>query len=556
MADDSKYKAIARSVNVLIILLFFACIFAPLADSLFHVDPTKLEENRNPAPKPRWRWNLGAVERFPKAFESWYNDHFGFRNTLIHSLALVRVFGLNDSAQSDVAVGKDGWLYLTNPSSKLMHDGGTLTHDELEYLRQVFEDRYNYLAGMGIPYILFIAPDKQSIYPEYQPVQRPPAPHGSKLDQFIDYLRATTQVPVVDARDVLLQHKNIDYGVPLYYKTDTHWNELGAFLATSQLIDTVRTFLPDVPPAPSINDCEIRLEESDRGGDLSKMLGLDTQMAEPEVRLSPDRGFRATEGDGKPLIKTLNVQKRRQPFAMTQQRADLPQCMVFRDSFASAMIPFLSEHFSRSAYYWQRNVDPVAIRQEKPTIVIQEMVERIAIGETLIDQRELTTQEHKLLPKGMSLIVANELTYGIPWALRKTHVHSDGNEYVNASTDNSWHDNKWSLQSNYIAGAPFFEALSPITLTFDVWPDTYLVQVNLVSHKRPDTQRFVGSGFKYQIGANGATGLVRFDTSRSEQRLRPMGVYEVQDGRFTITLEPSDTEHWAYATYFTFTPVR
>jgi hypothetical protein len=53
-----------------------------------------------------------------------------------------------------------------------------------------------------------------------------------------------------------------------------------------------------------------------------------------------------------------------------------PRVVIFRDSFASALIPFLSEHFSRAVYLWQNNVDPQVIEDERPDVVIHELVGR------------------------------------------------------------------------------------------------------------------------------------------------------------------------------------
>ena len=52
------------------------------------------------------------------------------------------------------------------------------------------------------------------------------------------------------------------------------------------------------------------------------------------------------------------------------------RAVVFRDSFGSALIPFLSEHFSRAVYLWQYNVDPDVVLAEHPDVVIQEWVGR------------------------------------------------------------------------------------------------------------------------------------------------------------------------------------
>jgi hypothetical protein len=59
-----------------------------------------------------------------------------------------------------------------------------------------------------------------------------------------------------------------------------------------------------------------------------------------------------------------------------QPDSSLPRLVVFRDSFASRLIPYLSEHFSRSVYLWQNDFEPEVIQQEHPHIVIQEIVAR------------------------------------------------------------------------------------------------------------------------------------------------------------------------------------
>ena len=49
---------------------------------------------------------------------------------------------------------------------------------------------------------------------------------------------------------------------------------------------------------------------------------------------------------------------------------------MFRDSFATPLIPFLSEHCSRCVYLWQKDIAPEVVRAEQPDLVIHEMVGR------------------------------------------------------------------------------------------------------------------------------------------------------------------------------------
>jgi alginate O-acetyltransferase complex protein AlgJ len=56
--------------------------------------------------------------------------------------------------------------------------------------------------------------------------------------------------------------------------------------------------------------------------------------------------------------------------------SEAPRAVVFRDSFTSRLIPYLSEHFSRAVYLWQNDVDPSVVLKERPAVVIHEIVGR------------------------------------------------------------------------------------------------------------------------------------------------------------------------------------
>ncbi len=55
---------------------------------------------------------------------------------------------------------------------------------------------------------------------------------------------------------------------------------------------------------------------------------------------------------------------------------DLPRAVVYRDSFGSALVPFLAEHFSRALFLWEYDVNPRTIEQERPQVVIHEWASR------------------------------------------------------------------------------------------------------------------------------------------------------------------------------------
>ncbi len=53
---------------------------------------------------------------------------------------------------------------------------------------------------------------------------------------------------------------------------------------------------------------------------------------------------------------------------------------MFRDSFATWLVPQLSENFSRVVYSWQYTFDCQLVERERPDVVIQELVERVLMS--------------------------------------------------------------------------------------------------------------------------------------------------------------------------------
>ena len=54
----------------------------------------------------------------------------------------------------------------------------------------------------------------------------------------------------------------------------------------------------------------------------------------------------------------------------------LTRLVLFRDSFAGHLIPFLAEDFQRTVCVWDHNFDRAVVEREQPALVITELVER------------------------------------------------------------------------------------------------------------------------------------------------------------------------------------
>jgi alginate O-acetyltransferase complex protein AlgJ len=106
--------------------------------------------------------------------------------------------------------------------------------------------------------------------------------------------------------------------------------------------------------------------------DLAGMMGLSRVLGEEDMRLVPKAPRQYVVREPKWNIVEAGV-----PRIVTEiPGSTLPRAVIFRDSFTSALAPYLSEHFSRVVYIWRNDVAVDEIEAERPDVVLQELVSR------------------------------------------------------------------------------------------------------------------------------------------------------------------------------------
>ncbi len=360
-------------VQAAIALLFAVLIGMPLASNLAgHDGADAAAENRELAAFPRLGRSLKLWAAFPNAFSDWFEDHFGGRATLVRWDSSVKLFGLHVSPSDSVIVGKDGWYFYAD-------DGAVEDYTAQEPMpagvagawRETITRANQFVKARGGAYVFTIAPDKHVIYPEEMPDTIRRVGNVRRMDEVFRVL-APTGVLAVDVRPALMDGKARER---VYDKTDTHWNDRGAFLAYQQIIEAVRTQDPAVPPAWTRNDFE-PMTRTATGLDLARMLGLPRRVTEVELTFRPRRPRRAR------VVEPAGAEPTAEEGTIITEipGSSLPRAVIFRDSFSSRLVPFLSEHFSRAVYLWQNDFDPDVVRREHPDVVIQEIVGRHLYG--------------------------------------------------------------------------------------------------------------------------------------------------------------------------------
>jgi hypothetical protein len=355
-------------MKAVLVALFVIVISLPLAANLAGVDGADPgAENRELAAFPPIDGAWASIASFPTGFCRWFDDHFGFRAVLVRWYGESRLFVLGVSPSAEVVQGRDGWFFYGD--DKAIEDYALvdpMTADALANWRATIVRTRDWLGARGIAYLFTIAPDKHVIYADEMPPALARVGELSRTDQLFTALQDTALA--VDLRGVELEAKARER---VYQQTDTHWNDRGAFVAYQQIIRGVRAREPRTPPAWTRGDF-IEEDRAIEGLDLAGMMGLTRVLREIDMTLVPRRPRRAR------VIEPAGAKPTDEEGRLVTEIDDplLPRAVIFRDSFTSRLVPFLSEHFSRAVYLWQNDFDAAVVTKEHPDVVIQEIVSR------------------------------------------------------------------------------------------------------------------------------------------------------------------------------------
>ena len=345
---DAADRTKASRSDVVLVALLLIAITLPLVVKLVLPDrAVAASENRRLAKFPKLDWKRKTLEAFPGAFEKYYNDQFGFRDRLIrwHHLVKLRVLGVSPSPK--VVLGKDGWMF--DRDTVQYYTASPLSADALEKWQRFFEERQRFVTAKGHSFLLVFAPLPSTIYPEFLPDAIHRDPRDSRLDQLMTHLRTQAKIPMADLRESLRAGKDHER---LYQRTDTHWNELGAYVGYTQIMSTLAREFPELQPLPR-SAFEIR-ENQTPGGDIARLMGLGD--------LFPEQHFTFTRnGGGAAQVAQWYPEGSRIPMGFSMRTGDTnkPRAIVYHDSFTfESLYPFLAENFSEVWFHWNHYFDP------------------------------------------------------------------------------------------------------------------------------------------------------------------------------------------------------
>lgn len=258
----ANFKTIKNQsrIDIIFLTIFFIVLFIPMSN----INKSEISETENRT-LAKWQPILAEEGKlnltFGKDFESWFNDRFTFRQEIInvHNILFFSSNLIIHSSNNSLYNTKSHWMFAKN------HIKYKLNEYPLEEIISNL-DRFNDFCNRhGIKLYVLITPMSADIYAKYA------TPDINFKQKQINYnivkeVQQKTKANIIFPFDNLKKASEKDY---VYYKTDHHWTDFGAYTGYQDLINEIKRDFPEIKPISlsDYNKSTSRLVRSDWGRD-------------------------------------------------------------------------------------------------------------------------------------------------------------------------------------------------------------------------------------------------------------------------------------------------
>ena len=356
-----KNKRGYSRIDIFFLAVFFFILWIPMMD-ISDAD-ISFKELRGYAKKPVF--DIKNLSGYGAKFNEWFSDRFFGRQEFL------QIFSINNTiskhGNSRVLTGKDGWYFLKADNSiRNFQNIDLFTEDELKTIAKYLTDFNNWAKANNKDFYYVIAPDKNKIYGEYfsDAILKINPNEKSRANQLVAYLKKNTDIKTLYFYDTLYSQK--DKGLS-FFKRDTHWNRLGAYLAYKDLMAEITKYHKDIKPVIpyTVN------EAPDINPDMESYFPSLVSPHDTTLYKVPEVHETATCDTNMPTNRDISC--------INSDKTKHKNLIVFRDSFTINMAPYLRNTFGKSRFLWHYVPTPEELKYAKDNadIIILENVERM-----------------------------------------------------------------------------------------------------------------------------------------------------------------------------------
>jgi len=343
--------------QILYIIIFFTICIIPTVFFIYGNTNSDEAENRSREKMPSIIEENRLNLHFPSKMESYFSENFGFRTKLVNIDALLNYNLLGQSSSPKVIAGKEGWLFF-NDTLDDFTGRSVLNNKSIKQIVRTLELMNEYTEIKGGSFYFTIAPNKNSIYPEYMPKRYSLGELNNYW--FLSNALRYSDIKFIDLKAFLLDQK-IKSDEFLYFKTDSHWNNLGTLISYEYI-------LTKIDATTNLKRTDNYIKEKSWTGDLYRMLFPEGVFKDEDFIYNIAKNYTSIKPFG---VEDINITT-----TLKKSETDInsgKKLFIFRDSFFNSLIKFVSNDFLKVKY--SRQV-PYPLDKIDDEIVILEIAER------------------------------------------------------------------------------------------------------------------------------------------------------------------------------------
>lgn len=335
------------TVAVFLLLVFgFSIGFLLVPDREFSE-----QENRSLRTFPEFTLEKLASGRFADEINDYFADQFPLRDPLVGIKGVAEI-ALGKGENNGILLGKDGYL-AKRRFDVLLHGGGELTdmdafdeahvRDAAEAIRRVGE-------SMEIPFSVFLTGRTVDVVGAKLSY---PSSYSDALLALLDGELGTLEGYI---SSIPLYREKTAAGEEVYFRTDHHWTTLGAYYAYAEILRSYGMEEEIIP----MEDFERKTVSDSFYGSSWSAGGMKFVRPDSlEIWYYGDEESYAVTADGRELdgLYSYRFLEEKDHYSVfldgthdvvtvtSRTEEDRPTLVLFKDSFANSVAPFLARHF-------------------------------------------------------------------------------------------------------------------------------------------------------------------------------------------------------------------
>lgn len=222
-------------IEIIFLTAFFIALFIPMS----HIDNNESseQENRTLAKLKPFLTEQNTINYdFGKNFNDWFNDHFNFRTQMLKLNSFKKV-----STNKDVEIKQDGFIEKKSGFMYYYRNFYRYSAKEVQNNLNPLIELDKFCKKQNIKLYVLITPPKEEVYKPKSSIVK--IKDNKAFENYIQQLQKNSNLKIFYPVNKFKEGAKNNY---IYFKTDDHWTDDGAFIGYKTLMNEIKKDFPNV----------------------------------------------------------------------------------------------------------------------------------------------------------------------------------------------------------------------------------------------------------------------------------------------------------------------